>query len=231
MMHSVLPSVAHIHAEHGSAIKQPARGEAGFTLVEVLIAMALTTLILASILAAFGLARRSWDGLDALEHRGSTAAVRDFLDETLARAEPVQLLGPDGRPRVPFSGSSDHVSFVVNMRGHGMLGGLHVFDIHVEQEADTGSGPAERRRSGDLIIEQTMFRPGATNGPPSQHRVLMRGVQGLTLRYFGSASPDAEPGWHDTWSGSLPRLISYEITRAAKGERPATATVELKLAP
>lgn len=137
----------------------------------------------------------------------------------------------DGRLRVPFTGTRDRISFVANVRGHGMLGGLYVFDIGVLPEAGEQDPPAEAGHGRDLVIGQTLFRPGVSQQPPRQRRVLLRGVDSVTWRYFGSATPDATPGWHDTWSGSLPRLVSYDIRPAAPGESNHSAVVEVKLAP
>ncbi len=199
-----------------------AHDESGFTLVEVLIALALTTLILASLLGAFRLGRRAWEGLDALEHRGSIAAVQDFLGETLARAEPILVRNPDGHLSVPFTGTRDRISFVVNMRGHGMLGGLYVVDITVEAAGDG--------RTRDLVIGQTWFRPGASPQPPQQRRVLMRGIESASWRYFG-ARPTNSPGWHDSWSGTLPRLVSFEFLPGRPNAKPISSTIELRLLP
>jgi prepilin-type N-terminal cleavage/methylation domain-containing protein len=78
---------------------------AGFTLLETLIAMALTALVALALSSAISVARRSWDGIATAGDDAAPAAL------ALARRQLTQAL-PLAPDRAGFAGGPDGVGFI-----------------------------------------------------------------------------------------------------------------------
>jgi general secretion pathway protein J len=170
------------------------RGDAaaGFTLIEVVVALALVGLVSLLLLYGVGLAGR---GLDRLSHHGERLDERRSLELMLRRA--LQSAAPiavfDGEPG--FVGRPAAVSFlsVVDDGGPGLHRIMLAFD-----PAQPAAGVRLSRR------------PAGRSAPPGRSdSVLVRRVRSFSIGYFGAASPGDEPRWHHAWEGlaHLPQLV------------------------
>lgn len=186
--------------------------QAGFSLVELLIALALLGVIAAFLAAGIADARRA---LSAVDRRGAQAAVapvqavlRRLIKE--ARPRPEDPHPPD--PKRAFVGEPDRLSFVSSFVPQGQYGGLRRYEIGLDA---AGSG------SGRLVMKHRLALDAAV---PMQldggSTALLDGVEALRVRYFGPLDQDAAPAWHDSWRHpvNLPLLVSVEVT-FAQGDR------------
>lgn len=197
--------------------------QAGFSLLELVIALALLAVIAALLLAGIADARRA---LSAVDRRGAQAAVapvqavlRRLIKEARKEARPA----PDGqRPPDPdraFAGRPDRLSFVSSFVPQGQYGGLQRYRIGLD-----ATGPGPRR----LVMAQERVPP-APNPPTPRDgggTVLLDGVKALHVRYFGPLDPDTPPAWHDTWNHpvNLPLLVSVDVT-FVRGDRRQWVTL------
>jgi len=172
---------------------------AGFTLIEMLIALALAALIgvmLSQALAMTG----SIAGVSArLAEAEAVQTRRDHLRRTLAD---VAGRRPDGTlPR--FIGTPDGVSAILAARR----------DVEREREErlDLRAVPGA---AGLDLVESRLPVQGAGPDPsgPAPERLLGR-LASLELRYFGSPAPKTPPQWLPDWSrrDAHPALVELRI--------------------
>ena len=129
--------------------------EAGFTLIEMIIALALLSLISAMLAGSVAGTRNV---LAFIERNNAASAVlpaQGYLRSAFARTIPAKLgSGPSGRTPV-LLGEPAHVRFKTFFAPRGQVEGL--YDIEV------GLAPATGRASGfDLVVIQTLRRPALT---------------------------------------------------------------------
>ena len=166
---------------------------AGFTLIEVLAALALTGLV--SLILFEGI-RLAAAGLDRVSAEAERLDERRSIETTLRRVIGAAMLAPVREGG--FDGRSDRMSFlaVAEDAGPGLYG--------IEIGTDTRNG--ERR----LVLTRRFIRSAAASREDS---VLAHRVRSFRATYFGASGPGAEPAWRDSWQGLgiLPRLVRLAI--------------------
>jgi general secretion pathway protein J len=120
------------------SLDEPAEG--GFTLVEALVAIALTALLLSSLSAAIHLGLRVWKASDIIDRQAETLAGADFLRRTLMAAEPVRVRGKDGKLTSIFKGQSQRIEFVALMPEGALKAGAYKMIVHLVPETGASNG-------------------------------------------------------------------------------------------
>lgn len=177
----------------------PPSWEAGFTLLEVLVALVVLGFVVA------GLTQGTRFGLQALDHQATRSATADDLeavDRLLRRLVAVMDPGNAREPPVVDGGRHD-LRMVTNLGA---------------ATAALGSGGAEVRlaaEAGRLTLRWTPIRHAVPLGPPPPPRraVLLNGVEGLEIAYWGSLNKEGgPPSWQAVWDrASLPALIRFRL--------------------
>jgi general secretion pathway protein J len=196
--------------------------EAGFTLLELLIALTLLAVIASLLAAAIGSARQALHVVDRRVAHATVPAVQSVLRRLLAEARP----GPDAAGRTgpdrAFTGEADRLGFVSSFVPQGQYGGLWRYEITL----DAGAAAA-------LVLTQQLVRPGASATGAPLRTVVITGVGALHLRYFGAEDKESAPQWQDSWHDPhrLPRLVAMDVTFArADGRQWTPIVVALPLA-
>ncbi len=199
----------------------------GFTLLELLIALTLVSLILALLFGGLRLGSRTWD---AVERRTSATenqrVARDFIRRSLLQAQRVNWAF-ERRNYALFFGNSGQVEFVSPMSGHVGLGGLYVLRLTL----------VPWKQGKALVLQRWLLHPDVLDGgesvpewqplePPGQLRIpydeasgvygtslLLESVEELELRYFGMNNTSQAPEWLDEWENKaeLPLNIGLSI--------------------
>ena len=201
----------------------------GFTLIEVLVTLALLALVLALLSGALRFAQSTWDAATRLDAHASTGTAESFLRARLGEAMPLYEQTATGLVRLAFEGTGESLSFVAPAANGPAGAGLyhHALDV----APGTGGG-----RSQNLLRLKLMPYQAKQTEPRGesmqQEHVLMGNVKSLTLRYFGRGAIRAEPAWHAAWprTDALPQLVEMTIARS-DGEGPAYLVIELRLRP
>jgi prepilin-type N-terminal cleavage/methylation domain-containing protein len=177
--------------------------QAGFSLLELLIALALLAVIGALLVASIGDARRALGVVDRRNAQAAVAPVQGVLRRLIEEARP----SPDGPPdpKRGFVGESDRLSFVSSFVPQGQYGGLRRYDIGLEA---AGVGPVR------LVMKHRLDTTVPMPADGSSSTVLLDGVEALRVRYFGALDQGASPAWHDSWRHpvNLPLLVSLDVT-------------------
>lgn len=187
------------------------RRQAGFTLVELLVAMTLLAFLSVALFGGLRFGARSWEVVvDSSAERDRIASTQTFLRDRLAQ---VTLPGP-ARPRQTdgdghLAGGPDEVEFVAPWLSALSLGGLYRFTLWHD---DTGDGRLMLRWQPAEADPDTLEELGDLAG----QRVLLDGVTEVSLSYFGAADAEDEPEWLDQWESpdAPPRLVRIELAFA-----------------
>lgn len=209
------------------------RRDAGFTLLEMLVSLALLTLLLALMPPALRLARKGPAIATELERRSADEAAMSFIVQRLAEATPVYRRGDDGRLQIQFDGQPGRIGFIAPLRFDAASNGLARFDLAIGTGADGQQG---------LIMSWTPWQPKnrdasaagtseATLAPPTgKLRLMIPGAPDLRLRYFGALRSREAPGWASAWTrtDALPTLLELTVP-APTGLRQRVVHLQLNL--
>jgi general secretion pathway protein J len=190
-------------------LAQPRRCDAGFTMFEALIAIALMGLILGALAAVTAQWMPNWTrGLVRVQRNEQVAIALDRLVADLSAAEFVSSNRSTNTPL--FRGTELAVTFVRSALGPNSRPGLEVVQI---AQINDASGPMLVRTrapfvmlpTGDLSIDQMTFADPV---------VLLRTPLRIAFAYAG---PDGQ--WRNNWrnAGDLPTTIRFDVRDAERG--------------
>ena len=168
----------------------------GFTLVELLIALALTGLVTLLMVSA---TRFALLGLDRVAGAADRLEARRNLDELLRR----ELAGTLASPLLPNAsivvGRPDSITFLTVAQDSGA--GLYRVAIDAEMIGGTRS----------LML--TRWRASAGGDGPPERVLLAPRLGAFHIDYFGALGANAVPKWQDAWQGvrSPPTLVRFAI--------------------
>jgi general secretion pathway protein J len=191
----------------------------GFTLLELLLAIALLAMITSAILGGIHLGRRAWestrasDAIDDVEN-----AARAFTAQ-ISRIYPVTPAKPSAAPVIMFRGLANALRGVVLSEGGAQWGGLITTEV----------GSIASPNGADLSVWTQVFRETEGPGPvrdDMRMTILLRELDFLELSYFGYVSKNKPPIWTSEWidRSELPILISFKIGAKRLG-RTITASM------
>ena len=184
--------------------RAPAARAAGFTLVELLIALALTGLVALVLVAGTRLAAM---GLNRVSAQAERLQERRGLEELLRRALGAALAAPLSGAVVPLTGGPARIDFLSVAED----GGAGLWRVTLA---------AERRGAAETLV-LTRQRVGAAGDRDRERAVLAQRLRRLDIAYFGAA-PNEAPAWRDRWDGlrTLPNLVRIAIDTGDGLTRP-----------
>ena len=187
-------------ARHRARIRRPA----GFTLVELMIALTLLTMLMTILFAALRHASRASEAGDQANDRANDALlVHDWLRREFAQAQPLLLRNGDDAARIAFSGRAETLGFVAPLPAHLGGGGLYWIELSLEDSAD----------ALQLVLSERPFAPGSESTERVGRRVLANDLTTAGFSYFGAREDDPEPIWQSEWLDRdvLPLLIQLRM--------------------
>ncbi len=188
----------------------------GFTLLELLVALTVFTVLAGLVYGMVRMGSRSWqDGMARIDAADALRIGWRFVQDSLSDSRPE----PTGDPEVPgvrFTGAAAAVEYVANLPAHLGTGGLHLLTLGLAR----GAGPDERwlvLRRVPLALDATGQR--VPDLARAQEAVLADDVEALQFHYHGLVEGDEAPRWHREWRGqeTLPTLIRVDV--ALTGDR------------
>lgn len=192
-------------------------GEEGFSLVEVLVVLALVSALAASLALAssqFGQLLRADRQTEA---RLALRQTVRHITQLLEQVEDIPILTPSDREPVRngMLGKRNEARFVAVARRGALLQGLR--DITFRVEGGGGRG----------VLVQLMA-PRRLEPPPPQNfeRIeLGNTIEELTFAYFGLQGESRTPRWYDEWMNieALPIAISVRL-KVRQGDAVVTVS-------
>jgi general secretion pathway protein J len=198
------------------------RGETGFSLIEMLVAISILALVLAMLPGTFSLAHRTWDATAVLDQRARQDGGRSFLQARLAEAIPVFEPIGSGAVQLVFTGSAETLTFVAPSANGPQGAGLYRFTLEAKPQ---GSANA-------LVVTVSPFvlkRARDDAATPTEEHILYDGLTGASFRYFGRKDLRATaPAWQPAWTrrDALPDAVELTV---ASGKTTRTILIELRL--
>lgn len=196
------------------------RGEAGFTLLEVLVSLALLALIVALLPASIRLGRRAWETGARLEHTSRNGVIADVMSTRLSQALAVAPRDDSGRLKVAFAGDGDGVRFVAPSTGGPTGTGLVAYELRAR---------AAQPGRNALVLRWAPYRPVADRQHPPewQERELDHDVVTFRLRYLARGGQE-DGGWSPIWTREDALPDAVEIVYASRTDaRAVRTTVEV----
>ena len=182
-------------------------GEAGFTLVELLVGLALFSLLAILLFDNVGFGLRAWQ-------RGTAHAVQfegilvtqDLLRRLIGNLYPM-LVTEGSTQRLDFEGSAQAINFLSNAPLVAAGGGRFRYRIFVERRQDRA----------DLIMSATPELAGPTDSTMTRRTVLLSSIENAEFAYFGEGISDRHMQWQDKWAQRVdgPSLLRIRVAFAA----------------
>lgn len=200
--------------------------QAGLTLLEMLIALLLMSMLLVLLFGGLRLASRSWDaGASYTDNVAQTQLVESFLRRKISEVFPFRIKTSPSQPNAVFLGygaGAHTLQFVAPMPAAGVRGGLYILRV----------GLAPSKKGQALMLWRTPV--GASDAAASDAGtdapvMLADHVAELNFSYFGvQAGSNAPPAWYPEWPDPTraPQLVRMRLTLADGRQWP-----ELVVAP
>jgi general secretion pathway protein J len=201
------------------------RAAAGFTLVELVVAMVLLATMMLLLYAGISFALRSWDAGDAVGRRTTDRRVgENFLRRELAETFPMRWKDA-ATLKVAFEGQAQRLRFVSSRAAGASLGGLSLVGLEVEGDA--------RKQERHLVMRRAMPDEAAKDFKPlddAKPSILLEGVDNVSFAYFGTVNDFADPEWSDTWPypNRVPQMVRIRV-KLADGSLLPDMVVKLML--
>lgn len=184
------------------------KANAGFTLIEVLIAMTLLGIMVVLLFSGMRISAQSWQkGEDKINEVNDVAVVYQFFKHHLTAAKPLwKEVTEDNESEFSFQGKSQELQFVSSFPASANKSGLQLFTIKLVKESD------------DTFIQVSIhpFFPALEGEEWREEEVtLLAHVRNFTLTYFGLDESAPDGIWQEEWldQESLPRLVKIKIER------------------
>jgi general secretion pathway protein J len=180
------------------------RREAGFTLLELMVALALSGLVAMVLLHGINIATL---GLDRHSRAMERLDARQSLDDILRRTLGAAALVPRAAGG-EFVGRADAIEFLGIFEDRGA--GLYRIDLAVDRS----------RADHPLILRRRLAL--LAGDPRVATSVIAANVRDFRLAYFGADTADAQPSWHDRWEqlNILPLMVRVILESDGEPARP-----------
>ena len=197
---------------------------AGFTLIEVVVAMALLGAMMLLLYSGLTFGLRSWDAGDTNGRRTADRRIAEnFLRREIGETFPMRFKDPMAL-KVAFEGKENRLRFVSTRAAGISASGLSLVGLEVE---------TDDKRVRNLVMRRAMPDDEAKDFAPldkGERTVLFEAVDAVTFDYFGSENDFTEPKWTEAWdyAGRIPQLVRVRI-RTADGTQLPEMVVRLML--
>jgi general secretion pathway protein J len=178
----------------------------GFTLIEVLIAMTLLSIMVVLLFSSLKICADSWEkGESKITDVNEVAVVYNFFQRHLSVAKPLwNDLSEEQEKTFSFQGKAQSLQFISSFPASAGRSGLQLFSIDLQEE------------DNEQVIKVTLtpFFPVAEGEEWHKEEVtLIKHVSDFTLAYFGSDDGESEGSWQEQWLDKevLPRLVKINI--------------------
>jgi len=177
----------------------------GFTLLELLVSLAVLSLIMVAMVSTLSTGRRVWERVGSSDVVVGTALVRERLRHLV---ESAPLPPTTDSADAILSGDKHSLTFLSfpDDGGYQLSQPVHV-RLKLQRSESTGLIHVEMLENG--LSAETGQAVEDTQSLGDQFELAM-------ISYYGRISPQSEPDWHESWMNSriLPDLLKIEMVDA-----------------
>lgn len=186
------------------------RAQAGFTLLELMLAMTLTMVLMGLVYATVRMTIRATESGEAMVDRTNRVRItQEFLRRQLNRAMPliIETSSSDGKSR-SFEGAASEIRWVGPMPGYLGAGGPYIQSLELARGQDgmelvyrfemlNGYDPEQRRSEDDVDTV-----------------VLLEGIRRGRFQFRSLDANNLATPWTSTWKdpATLPIMIQIDLT-------------------
>jgi general secretion pathway protein J len=199
---------------HGSrgTTKRGAGDDAGFTLVEFLVALALFSVLVTLLFdnVRFGLS--AWQrGSARAEHFEHTMISQDLLRRLMSNIYPMFVAADGTEARIDFEGTKEAVSFLSSAPIVASSGGRFRFKLFIER----------KQNQTDLVMSTTPELASPPDPAAGIRTPLLSDIDRVEFSYSGGVTAGRTAQWIDNWTkrSDLPRLIRIRVAFRSEDER------------
>ena len=184
-------------------------GEAGFTLLELMVAMTLLGLLSLVLFGGLRLGTQIWRRTDDVTADVRTIrAAQLLLRDELSRAYPSFVSSGTEQSHADFDGDANGVRFIAIDKSSGTTA-----RIGFKALGETGKS---------LAYESEPELSGAAKTGDGAAKIVLSSLRSLAFSYYGPLKPGDKAVWQSDWHSrsSLPQLIRIRAAFEAKGAPP-----------
>lgn len=179
----------------------------GFTLLEMLVAFTLVSLLFLALFSAFHTIGRGWDAADVrINKTEDRRLVSDFLRRQLGQAMVVKIKGEKEASVYAFEGTSTSVRYAAPLQPLQHQGGVFLIELNI---VDGKNGKALTMRYAPYRPEQTWEEALGEAEPVP----VFDGLKSAAFSYFGVMAESKDPAWSSDWKDNplYPQLLKLEL--------------------
>ncbi|CCE06194.1 conserved hypothetical protein [Bradyrhizobium sp. STM 3843] len=185
--------------------------EAGFTLVEMIVALALFSMVAVLLFNNVKFGVLAWrSGSARADELQRSVVTQELLRHLLGNAYPMTSAENALQPRVDFEGTKEAVEFLSDAPGVSGGAGRFRFKLFVDHA----------RERTDLVMVATPELASAQDVSATR-TLLVSDIDHADLAYFGAAAPGASGQWNDSWlkQSDIPGLVRLRVAFRANDPR------------
>jgi general secretion pathway protein J len=200
-------------ATHNTCPRRALQRNAGFTLLEVMVAILLLTIIMSTAYGALRLGARSWEaGITRAIETGDFRTAAGFLQRQISQTVAMTWPG-ENAGRITFLGKHDQLRFIGPAPQQQAFAGLFEYSLAVQTEG------FEKQ----LVLSYVPFDPDGESfqtPKPGQQQILAENLTAVSFEYYGvntvtgARTTTATAAWHRDWAVDamqLPELIRVQV--------------------
>ena len=202
-------------AECVAPVDANSRHQCGFTLLEIMVAMVVLTMIVATSFGALRLGERSWEA--GLKHTAKTETLRSVsgaLQRLFNQTLPISWRN-NAKTTIAFDANHEQLRFIAPAPLHHGATGLFEYTLAVESDA------VNKR----LMLYYRLHNPDSPGFEASdadrQEIMLIDKLDAVNLRYYGSPIAKKDPQWNLLWTNkaeTFPQLVHIQIVPLSQRE-------------
>jgi general secretion pathway protein J len=180
-------------------------GDAGFTLVEMLVALALFSILAIALFDSVSAGLKEFQIVSRRADRADHGLVaQNILRRMIRDAYPFFLQDDQSRPHVDFEGAKEFISFLGDAPLVIGRSGRYRFNLSLDHHGG----------QTDLILTSMLELNKRSDKQTSVKTVLIDDIAGANMSYFGVAAVGQSAQWHDRWvqQSELPKLIRIRLS-------------------
>lgn len=167
-------------------------GQRGFSLLEMLIAFSMMSLLFLALFSSFSTIGKGWDAADKkMLKTADMRLVSEFLRGQLSQAMVVRIQGEDGLVYA-FEGEDDYVRYAAPLQPLQNNGGVYLIELSVGSDSD----------GKKLEMRYAPYRPELSweDAFDEVEPVLVYGgLRSVEFAYFAAENIDDDPEWERDW--------------------------------
>ena len=180
--------------------------QSGFTLLEMLIAISLMTIMLGLLFSASRtLSGQTQSGIEQVQMNDDIRLVTQFVRRLISQASPIVMNQGSSHP-VLFSGAKHQLGFVSTLPAHAGGNSLYWVELMLKEN--------------QLLMKYQPLLSVLKNRDDSQQLTLLNSVDSLDFSYADIDKNNA-PRWQPDWqkNNQLPPLISVTVAQQRGGDK------------